>query len=323
MNKRPPYKKNIPPYLTKILKYVFLGLLIYSIFIAGIAIHYKFWLSGVDLGIFQSTGEASDFIVSFIASALESVLFFICSGVIAFLLSISRPEYEDFETKLYYLFPRVNQSDKGKEYCKSSINKLACISPKTTIQVSLDEYSEEYKAFRMSTDQEYHLLNLHNNIAFQDSLKVKQRLDKSEICDFGNNHWGQIKRIRTIANHQTPDECKNLIDKPISLDKKSFEFPFNVEIRPNDNLILDINTWTWNNFLVPQTARVGRFTENFVLSLKNNTGKNLELLFQGEIKKFENGEFIELHNGIATPQDQVEYQIFLEGGYTKNLCMDN
>lgn len=86
---------------------------------------------------------------------------------------------------------------------------------------------------------------------------------------------------------------------------------------------MDINTWTWNNFLVPQTARVGRFTENFVLSLKNNTGKNLELLFQGEIKKFENGEFIELHNGIATPQDQVEYQIFLEGGYTKNLCMDN
>ncbi|HIF9314663.1 TPA: hypothetical protein ACX6Q1_002997 [Photobacterium damselae] len=307
-------KEAIPPYLRKIGKYVLFGILAYLLFVSCFAIYQKIWLVDLDLGVLQSSDKnaPSDFAISFHASAMESILFFVCSGAIAFFLSITRPEYGDFETKLYYLFPRVNSTEKGKEYCRASINKLACISTKTTVQISIDEYSEPFEAFKLSTEHEYHLLNLHNNIQFNDKLKVRHKLDDANPTDFGNHCWGQIRKIRTVANHRNPDECLNIISTPIPLTKADQECPFDVSIKPNDNLILDISSWTWNKFKSPLNSRVGRFTEMLEMKITNNSNKDINLIIhnnQNEEVTLNKGDSYTLHNDVATPNEVISYSL--------------
>ncbi|WP_406732164.1 hypothetical protein RJD39_11340 [Vibrio scophthalmi] len=309
------FQDKMPSYVKKILLYAFLGFASYVLFVIAFAIYNNIWFANIGIGWLQKNGEPSDFAISFFASSMESILFFICSGAIAFFLSISRPEHEDFDTKLSYLFPRVNQTEKGKEYCRSSINKLACISTKTTIQVSIDEYSTEYQAFRISTDHVYHLLNLHNNIHFKDSLRVTYALDDAEPTAFGSHCWGQVKKIRTIAGHRKPDECCNFLDHPVSLNEQIMTIPFEVTIKPNDHLILDISSWTWNNFKSPQRSRVGRFTELLDMKITNNIDETIILfndLDGNNSVEITSGDTHSLHSGVAIPSEAISYTIKLK-----------
>lgn len=297
------------------MKYVFIGLVVYTVLVTAFAVYHNIWFKDLGVGWLQKGDGPSDFAVSFHASAMESILFFVCSGGIALFLSISRPEYENFDTKLSYLFPRVNQSEKGKDYCRASINKLACISTKTTIQVSVDEYSHQFSAFKLSADHEYHLLNLHNNINFKDTLQVKHKLDDAQPTSFGNHCWGQIKKIRTISNHKVPDESKNYIDRPIALTKQNQSFPFEVEIKPNDNMILDISSWTWNKFETPQNSRVGRFTEHLLVKVTNNLDQPIILIkhdTEDSENTLESGESLVIYDAIATPNDLISYTVRLK-----------
>ncbi|CAH6863118.1 hypothetical protein PZ937_21300 [Vibrio alginolyticus] len=311
------FQNNAPEYIKKILKYALTGFTLYLLFIAGFAIFNNIWLSDLGIGWLQKTGEPSDFAISFFASSMESILFFVCSGAIAFFLSISRPEHEDFDTKLSYLFPRVNQTEKGKEYCRSSVNKLACISTKTTVQVSVDEYSPKYEAFKVSTEHVYHLLNLHNNVHFKDELKITHKLDNAEPTSFGTHSWGQIKKIRTISGHKRPEECLNALDSPVQLTTQEYTLPFEVKIKPNDHLILDISSWTWNNFLSPQTSRVGRFTEHLDMKVTNSIDQTIVLIKHNEGDNDNQVEILPgdtylLHSGVSIPSEAISYTIELK-----------
>ncbi|MCG9723821.1 hypothetical protein [Vibrio brasiliensis] len=309
------FQNKTPEYIKRILKYALTGFLIYLLFIVCFAIYHNIWFKNSGIGWLQKTTAPSDFAISFFASSMESILFFICSGAIAFFLSISRPEHEDFDTKLSYLFPRVNQTEKGKEYCRSSINKLACISTKTTIQVSIDEYSSQYEAFKVSTDHVYHLLNLHNNVHFKDELKITQKLDDATPTSFGNHSWGQIKKIRTISGHKKPEECLNVIANPVQLTDQQVTVPFEVKIKPNDHLILDISSWTWNNFKSPQSSRVGRFTEHLDMKITNCIDETIILVNHNDGHnqvEIASGDTHTLHDGVSIPSEAISYTIQLK-----------
>ena len=299
-----------PIYMKRIYKFIGIGLALYISLFMGVLFYNNLIFANSHLGSLQSSAaQPSDFSISFLASGIESLLFFVCSGAVVLFFSLSRPEDKDFETKLFYLFPRINETEAGKKYCRESINKLACISSITKISISIDEYSEEYEAFRVSTDHEYHLLNLHNNVEFKDVLKVKYKLDDAEPGDFGNHAWGQIKRIRTISDHSEPDQSVALLDRPTLLDKSEFEHPFDITIGPNAHLILDISSWTWNKFKQPQNSRVGRFTEKLCMVIVNNSGIDLVIDTAKEEKDLLIGEAFSLHDEVATPIDKISYTI--------------
>lgn len=228
---------------------------------------------------------------SYIASVTDTAIFFIIVSFAIGFFGFSRPEDENFERKLTYLFPDLNESKEGKDYFIKKINKMAAISPFSRHTVSFDDVisiDENYHLFRCGAIYEAQISNMHGNTEYRDnSVKLKfslEQLKLDEIKKFtGDCKWGQLMMVRTFQDKVQTDHMKwhNGVNRNFTT--TSLTVPLKELVIPTKEKInIDVHSWSWTKFGKEKfdSFTVQRFTEKLEIFFINNlTDQRIKVSF--------------------------------------------
>ncbi len=218
---------------------------------------------------------------SYIASITDTAIFFIIVSFAIGIFGFSRPEDENFERKLIYLFPDLNETKEGKDYFLKKINKMAAISPFSRHTVSFDEIipiDENYQLFKCGAIYEAQISNMHGNTEYRDdSVKLKFLLEQLKLDEIkkitGDCKWGQLMMVRTFYDHGQADAMKwhngvnrNFTGKSLTVPLKELVIP------PSEKINIDVHSWSWTKFGKEKFDyfTVQRFTEKLEVFFINN-----------------------------------------------------
>lgn len=218
---------------------------------------------------------------SYIASIFDTAIFFVIVSFAIGIYGFSRPEDENFERKLTYLFPDLNNTKEGKDYFLKKINKMAAISPFSRHTVSFDEFypvDDNYNLFKCGAIYEAQISNMHGNTEYKDdSVKLKFALDQLKLDEIkavtGDSKWGQLTMVRTSHDNELVDPLKwhngvnrNFIDTSLVVSLKELVIP------PKEKISIDVHSWSWSKLGKEKYDffTVQRFTEKLEIFFINN-----------------------------------------------------
>ncbi|QVK23127.1 hypothetical protein KHX94_18905 [Shewanella dokdonensis] len=157
---------------------IFLSLVIYSGWVTFWMAYANLWFFNNEFIIkhFRGNNEPSDFSVSYAASSLDSLIFFIVIGLITFLLSIKKPEDETLRTKVSYIFPGYDSDPSLIKFLQDKISALACISPQVHRVVTFQELVRfddiDKYAIKTYTKSNSLIKNIHNNHQYNNDCAI-------------------------------------------------------------------------------------------------------------------------------------------------------
>ena len=267
------------------IKYVIVGFILYTLWVFG-------WLIYADI-IFddhtlldthiENRKTPTDFSVSYAASAVDSLIFFILIGGILAFMSFKRPEEEKLATKIDYIFPGAEDDSRLSDYLQKKISSLACISPKTirniTIQdVLLDEKNEVY-ALKVLSKTHCVIKNIHNNHEYAtDEMAFGLTLDPIQTKDGINGEVYDIS-ITKHTEQENPSEPEHLIDGIFQLTGENLEYKKSVSLKltPGQTASYQSSAWIWQLVNKALTFNPPRYTGSQKVEICNTTDFILEL----------------------------------------------
>jgi len=283
----------------EISQYLLIGVLLFIFFVLGF-----YYFSGLSEYVDNHFLIAKyNFSISFIASAIEDLLFFIILGAMVFFLAMRKPEDESLETRVGYLFNGENATTESRDYTKGKINKLACISPESFIDVTVTEYLPEMKAFKVNTSWAFTLANMYSNQEYHDP-DVKIELFNDDV-DVPENTYGQVTSIQTVhdgvvSNHIQGAEDMVELEYSKSLDMK---------LPANGKCAYIATFWQYNLEDGEYFLSVARYTECFKVVFRNKTGKSIYYTNSNKHKvtreELLNNDSVEIFKGRAIPEDSL------------------
>ena len=220
----------------------------------------------------QSSYKAGDLFVSFAASALQDILFFVLIGFVLFVFSIRKPENDNLAQKLTYLFPVAKEDNVLRDYLEKSVNKLGCMSDQTSFVFTLLDYSKEKKAFKIQVHFESHIRNLHNKDSFSDPM-LAMNLSSDIEGEPPNGVYGQLEHVK-IYNFNN-SSISNISDKaheyPVIMKEKVFRHSCPFSLPPHAVALFDAKHWEWSPAKRIHNLRLARFTRSVNFKCVNNT----------------------------------------------------
>ena len=249
------------------------------VFIVGVGFYSGFiYMEQEGLVVFSdSDDEPSSFVVSFIASATQDVLFFLIVGLVVFSLGQKDPKEEDLVTKVKHIFPGVEPGTPLSIHLREQINKLSCISPKVTRHVTIAEYCPTKKAFKVYIKTNTYVKNIHNNAEYAtDEMRLALNVDKVEPED---DIYGQVLDISIVYDVKNPTKNMHQKGGVITL-KGSNEYStsFSLKLEAEQEALYHVHTWSWQD--MRKSLRFGalRFTELQEIVFCNKTGENIKVI---------------------------------------------
>lgn len=217
--------------------------------------------------------KAGNLFVSFAASALQDILFFLTTGLILLIFSMRKPEDDNLAQKLTYLFPQAKDDLILREYLEKSINKLGCMSDKSSFVFTLLEYNQDIKAFKIQVHFESHLRNLHNKDNFSDPmLSMTLKSDLGEPPP--NGLFGQLEHVKVynFENGNISDIGDASHNYPVNMNDSLFRHSCPFSIPPHSVALFDAKHWDWSPAEKVHNLRVSRFTKSIQFKCINNSG---------------------------------------------------
>jgi len=259
--------------IQKEIKLFALALALYGlIFILMPAIYSGFiWGENETLNLIISDRKPSAFSTSFIASALQDVLFFSVIGIYAWVRSTTRPEEKLLSEKVSYLFPSANNETELKDFFQSRINRLGCISDETRITITVDNYDFDSNTFKVFISMKIILHNLHHMDSFSDPqacLEFKSDLEEPPSDGiYGQIRWIEVTKLddsrELIYSHEDHSNAPHLIKD------RHYSLPAHFQIEPYEKVQLDSNFWLKEPALKDFTYTTFRYVRKLIVSVSN------------------------------------------------------
>lgn len=219
-----------------------------------------------------------DLFVSFAASALQDILFFLITGLALLVYTIRRPEDDRLAQKLTYLFPQAKDDPVLKGYLEGAINKLGCMSDKSSFVFNIIDFDEKVNAFKVQVHFESHLRNLHNKDSYSDpKLAMSLMSDLEEVPE--GSLYGQLEHVK-IHNFNA-DAITDVSDSshsyPINMNDKFFRHSCPFTLPPHAIALFDAKHWDWSPAGHSHFLRVSRFTRSVQFKCINSCSHEILL----------------------------------------------
>jgi len=200
-------------------------------------------------------------ILSFHASLVQDIMFFSLFGIVLFLFSKDRAQNQNILPRLWYLYSGNRATTSALTYNLEKIRFLAAFSPNLNISIEIEEYNEEYNAFKVHVTFDMLIANMSRKEVFDDSLAVRVYPDDIPILFERGELWGAIKEVTLAQDSLT--KRKDLLSKTINMYGNSVWYDnFPLRIKKNGIVQYDYRFWQW--------AKVG---EDFIIGTLRYTDR--------------------------------------------------
>lgn len=255
--------------------------------------------------------------ISFAASALQDIIFFFITGIALLIYTTRRPEDDNLSQKLTYLFPQAKDDPLLRKYLEESVNKLGCMSDKSSFVFTIMDYNEDIGSFKVQVHFESHLRNLHNKDSYSDpKLAMTLYSDLDEPPPGGL--YGQLEHVK--IHNFNDDAITDVSDSdhsyPINMQEKLFTHNCPFTLPPHAIALFDAKHWDWSPSSNPHYLRVSRFTRSMKVRCVNSCGRQIFLETkvipsdeEGQEQELNNHDSHELSLTEVSPRGGVELKI--------------
>ncbi|MBC3765197.1 hypothetical protein [Neptunicella marina] len=260
---------------------VFCGVFVYGIWVLLTLIYANIIFTDVnwlDSLFGRVNNSSSDFVVSYAASALDSLIFFITVGFILAVISFKRPEEENLSTKIEYIFSGVSSDTKLGKYLAKNISSLACVSSETTRLIAIREYNDKHKTVKVLSKVHCIVKNIYHNHDFvSESMKFSYKIDDEVTCD--DDVLGEIIDVVVIKDLNNSKESQQILKTAheLTADKRVYENSFELKLKEQEEAVYKTCNWAWQRVDKALSFSPGRFTEKQVFNIVNETNVQLEV----------------------------------------------
>ncbi|MEM5528104.1 hypothetical protein WN093_04670 [Gammaproteobacteria bacterium AS21] len=229
-------------------------------------------------GVIEKVSIAGDLFVSFTASALQDILFFVIIGLVLFVFSMKNPENDSLSQKLTYLFPVAKDDSVLRAYLERSVNKLGCMSDETSFVFTLLEYNQDKKIFKIQVHFESHIRNLHNKDSFSDPM-LAMNLSSDLVDEPPNSIYGQLEHVKVynFSDGSISNINGEAHDYPVNMMEKVFRHSCPFSLPPHAVALFDAKHWEWSPAHKVHNLRLARFTRHVNFICVNSTQHSVSI----------------------------------------------
>lgn len=264
-----------------------IGLSIYLLWVFSWLIYTDVWSTGIDRldDIIRPTEGVSDFAVSYAASALDSLIFFILVGFILTIIALKKPEEEKLNRKIEYIFPDVESESDLLPYLVESVSALACINTVAERVLTVTEVSPDNKHLRISLKSHSAIKNIHNNADYANAKMPwgftvdAQKPDEAIL--------GEIHELSIIDKIGNSTKEKHIIQGIVQLTDtyREHNVTFPMQLSAGQEVIYQANCWVWEAVGNPFSFSIGRYTQHQKISVMNTTDQEISVTVERKNSK--------------------------------------
>lgn len=257
-------------------KYLLIGLAIYAaLFIILMIVRGDILSDNATTMLwFGELRKDNDFLTSYVASSLDSLIFFIFIGVAAILISVKDPSDERLFQKINYIFPQTQRDTVLSKYIQDEISTLACIATDAKRSITAQELSPCNNYIKLDIKGRTHIKNIFNNHDFvSDNMKYSMQAEPVDFCDT----WAEMLEASITTDVSKPINAEQHLNGTIILnkDKKIHTEAFPVTLAPNAVALYYTHGWFWQGQTDHLKLNASRFVEKSVYNVKNDLDKPL------------------------------------------------
>ncbi|WP_417667460.1 hypothetical protein [Pseudidiomarina sp.] len=204
---------------------------------------------------------------SFVASALQDVLFFIGVGYFLFLYNDKDPKDDSFTTKVNYFYPDVAADSEHMKYLINLMNKSSCVALKTQKHISIGAI--QGKLLQLDTATYINIKNLHHNHDLVRNEGVLKLIPDDDV-EFPDGVWGRINEL-TIKTETSPIQW---IAKCERLAGDEFSVPYKIKLKAGEEGEFRSNYSMWGKIGESTDMRVQMYTKEYELNIDNKLDSN-------------------------------------------------
>lgn len=254
--------------------------------------------------------NASNFSISYAASALDSLIFFTVVGLAITIISIKRPEEEKLATKIEYIFPDADSDSPLGKFLGNKISALACISPITERTIIIQEISEAFGAIKVMSKTNCVIKNIHNNHHYAtDSMSYGVKLDLVEI---DSPLLGEVNDISVLFDLHDPSKNRRILNgtQPLTKANPEFSETFSLKLEPGETASYLTAAWIWQPITDTVRFTPPRYTEAQSVKLCNETQHVIDIRVgipndEDEMFQIQPGRMHEFEVGACVPGEKI------------------
>jgi len=262
-------------------KYLLIGLAIYAtLFIVLMVIRGDILANNETTQLwFGELRKDNDFLTSYLASSLDSLIFFVFIGVAAILISVKDPSNERLFQKINYIFPQTQRDTVLSKYIQDGISTLACIATDVKRSITVQELSPCNNYVKIDIKGRTHIKNIFNNHDFvSDNMKYSMQADPVDFCDI----WAEMLEASITTDVSKPISSEQHLNGTIILNKNKPKHTeaFPVTLAPNAVALYYTHGWFWQSQEDHLKLNASRFVEKSIYNVKNDLDKPLVFIVE-------------------------------------------
>jgi hypothetical protein len=227
--------------------------------------------------LIRPVGIASDFAISYSASSLDSLIFFLLVGFILTIIALKKPEEEKLNRKIEYIFPDVDSESKLLPYLVNSVSALACINTLSERVLTITEVSQDKKHLKISSKAHSSIKNIHNNTDYEE-----ERMPWGFTVDVikpDEKILGEVHELSIIDRIGNSAREKHIIKGIVQFTDKNREHSvtFPMVLTAGQEVIYQSNSWAWETMGNGFDFGISRYTVLQKFSISNATDEEIHI----------------------------------------------
>lgn len=227
-----------------------------------------------------------NFYISFFASSLENLIFFILIGLSIAIYSLRRPESELLENRIWYLYSSEHATDESLQYNKNQIKKLAAFCKSATGKITITDYNPSMNAYRIEVEKRYTLQNMFKDRDYEDVIDISISPDSIESDQLEMNLggvpskiMGEVHLFQTTVIGEAPVKHN---EKVIKITDQDYKTKIGIRIPANGTTEYEFNYWMWCLVGEPNVTQVLRYTETLKTTIVNHWDGKAVISLKGQ-----------------------------------------
>lgn len=214
--------------------------------------------------------------ISFYASLIEDLVLFCVLGVFLIIFQVTKkdPSKAKISKRIQYLFGGKVLGERAEEHLRMELKKLSGYRKMANTDVTISEYNQSLKAFRITVERSFIVQNLFSDAKHEDTLNLKAWPDKLGVQV---KHGCLTEMSLTSNNKSIPHE----LSLPMDIPPEGLTIPLSVNIPADGTGKYAFSYWIWNKDNIPFELDTTRFTEKFGVTFKNCAAIPINLTIGG------------------------------------------